>query len=200
MSQHDDMAVFIWRDGANLITDSRAVALAFGKRHRDVLRIIHAMESSHYPEIRAHRERNFEPTMYTIPGPKGATRMEPMYRMTAKGMSELAMSFTSDQARVIRIRFINAFEEVANRLANAEKTLTDRLREFERRAIPSATKGKLGSRLMHERRHEKRGLDLEEAMLKAQAQPTLTGLVQAPVLEVVGRTTPASNDSKKRTA
>ena len=187
----DDLTVFISRDGAELITDSRSVALAFAKRHADVLRAIKAMEASVHPEIREHHRRNFALVFFESRGANGAMRSMPMFRMTAKGLSELAMSFSGDDARVIRIRFINAFEEVANRLA-------ERLQEFEHRATSSATKGKIGSRLMHERRREKRGLDLEEAMLKAQAQPVLPGLVQGPTLQIVGRKQPASNDARKK--
>lgn len=76
---------------------------------------------------------NFEPTSFEVPGPKGGTRVEPMYRMTAKGLSELAMSFSGEKARVIRIRFLNAFEEVADRLIRAEQTITQMLYDLERR-------------------------------------------------------------------
>lgn len=44
-------------------------------------------------------------------------REQTAFRMTAKGLSELAMGFTGDQSRVIRIRFLNAFEAVADWLA-----------------------------------------------------------------------------------
>ena len=195
MESTDDLTVFISRDGAQLITDSRAVALAFKKRHKNVLQTIDRMRASQHAEIAEHYRLNFQPVDFV--DAKGERR--PMYRMTAKGLSELAMSFTGDDARVVRIRFLNAFEEVANRLANAEKSITERLREFERRAIPSATKGKIGSRLMHERRKEKKGLDLEEAMLKAQAQPSLDGLMPEPKLRVVGKGE-ASNDPAPRAA
>lgn len=167
--EHSDLTAFISRDGGQLITDSRAVALAFGKRHKNVLQTIDRMRVSSRTEIAHHAGLNFQPSEYT----DSTGRALPMYRMTAKGMSELAMSFSGDDARVIRIRFINAFEEVANRLASAEKTLTERLHEFERRALPSATKGKIGSKLMNERRKEKKGLDLEEALLRNQSQPIL---------------------------
>lgn len=193
--QSADLTAFITRNGAQLVTDTRAVALAFGKRHKNIVRIIDGMASSARPEIVEHRGLNFEPTMYTVPGPKGATRKEAMYLMTADGLTELAMSFTGDDARVVRIRFIAAFKAVADRLARADSTITERLHAFERRAIPSATKGKIGSRLMNERRKEKRGLDLEESLLRAESQPALAGLTPAPMLQAVGREASASNDS-----
>jgi hypothetical protein len=36
-----------------------------------------------------------------------------MYRMTAKVLSEMAGSVSRDKARVVRVRFISAFETIA---------------------------------------------------------------------------------------
>lgn len=173
MQDFTDLTAFIDRHAGELVTDSRAVALAFGKRHKNVLRIIDRMLRSGHPLIAEHARLNFEPTMYVVAGPKGATRQEPMYRMTAKGMSELAMSFSGDKARVIRIRFLNAFEAVAERLARAERTITEMLHELERRELPSKAKGQIGSQLMNERRVEKRDFAGERATLMEKAQPGL---------------------------
>ncbi len=173
MDAINDLTAFIARDGAELVTDSRAVALAFKKRHKNVLQSIDRMRDSKHPEIFEHYRLNFQPTMYAVPGPKGSTRNVPMYKMTAKGLSELAMSFSGEDARVIRIRFLNAFEEVAARLARAERSITERLLELERREMPSQVKGKVGSMLMHERRREKPVFAEERATLEALAQPAL---------------------------
>lgn len=166
----DDLTTFIMRgEGSELVTDSRAVALAFGKRHKNVLQTIDKMRASACPEIARHYGLNFQPVDFV--DAKGELR--PMYRMTAKGLSELAMSFSGDAARVIRIRFLDAFEEVAQRLANAEKSITQMLHDFEKRAIASEAKGSIGSMLMHGRRKEKPALKDEEALLKEAAQPSL---------------------------
>lgn len=164
-----DLTVFIARDGAELVTDSRAVALAFGKRHKNVLRAIDSMRGSSRLEIADHYRLNFEPVDFL--DVKGERR--PMYRMTAKGLSELAMSFSGEDARVVRIRFLNAFEEVATRLARCEKSLTDMLHELERRETPSLVKGQIGSKLMNERRTEKRDFTEQRAALMQKAQPLL---------------------------
>lgn len=170
MDALQDLTAFISRDGAELVTDSRAVALAFKKRHKNVLRTIDRMRSSNHPEIAEHYRLNFEPVDFF--DAKGERR--PMYRMTAKGLSELAMSFSGDDARVIRIRFLNAFEEVAARLARAERSITQKLLELERREMPSVVRGQVGSRLMNERRKEKPVFSKERKHLMAQAQPALS--------------------------
>jgi Rha family phage regulatory protein len=169
MDAIQDLTAFISSNGVELVTDSRAVALAFKKRHKNVLRTIDRMRNSNRPLIANHAGLNFEPCFYA--GRNGKT--EPMYRMTAKGMSELAMSFSGDDAREVRIRFINAFEEVAERLARAEQSITERLLELERRELPSQIKGQVGSKLMNERRKEKPVFAEERETLMAAAQPKL---------------------------
>ena len=169
MTIAQDLTAFIARNGTELVTDSRAVALAFKKQHRHVLRAIRSMLESDHAEIRDHAESNFGLSEYT----DASGRALPMYRMTAKGLSELAMSFSGNQARVIRIRFLNAFEEVANRLARTEQTLTQMLHDLELRELPSIVKGQIGSQLMHQRRKEKPAFAETRATLMTLAQPDL---------------------------
>lgn len=172
MENINDLTAFIARQGDALLTDSRAVSLAFKKRHKNVLRTIDRMRQSKRPLIAEHARLNFEPCFYT--GKNG--KMEPMYRMTAKGLSELAMGFSGDDAREVRIRFLNAFEEVANRLARVERSITERLLELERRELPSKVKGQVGSMLMNQRRREKPVLAEERSTLQALSQPSLPHL------------------------
>lgn len=125
-----DLTAFISREGDELVTDSRAVALAFGKQHSKVIRTIKQMIFSDHAEIAKHGRANFGESSYV--NAQGKT--QPMYRMTADGLSELAMSFTGDLSRIVRIRFIAAFREVARRLDSAEKTITQMLHDHEKRA------------------------------------------------------------------
>ena len=169
MTEVEDLTVFITRDGAELVTDSRAVAVAFRKRHKNVLRTIDRMRNSRRALIAEHARLNFEPCSYSASNGK----LEPMYRMTAKGLSELAMGFAGDDAREVRIRFLSAFEEVSRRLQSAERSITELLFDLERRELPSKAKGQLGSRLMNERRGEKAAHEEERAALMSVAQPAL---------------------------
>jgi len=164
-----DLTVFIAREGGELVTDSRAVALAFGKRHQHVMRTIREIHASAHPEVARHAQSNFGQTSFL----DSQGKVQPMYRMTADGLSELAMSFTGEKSRVVRIRFIAAFREMAKHLEDREKTITQMLSEFGKRAAVSEAKGRMGSLLMHGRRKEKPALTVEEATLKAIAQPPL---------------------------
>ncbi len=169
MNQIEDLTVFITRDGTELITDSRAVALAFKKRHKNVLQTIDRMMRSDRPLIAEHARLNFQPGSYV----DAQRQVRPLFKMTAKGLSELAMGFAGDDAREVRIRFLNAFEEVAGRLDRAERSITERLFDLERRELPSRAKGQLGSKLMNERRCEKAVHDEERSTLMSIAQPAL---------------------------
>lgn len=164
-----DLTVFIAKQGDELVTDSRAVAIAFGRRHADVLKTIERMLFSLHVEIRQHGERNFSLTSYV----DKQGREKPMFCMTAKGLSELAMGFTGDQSRIVRIRFVNAFEAVAARLASTEQSILDLMRQHDRRAAASEAKGRIGSKLMNERRKEKPALADEADRLTSIAQPSL---------------------------
>lgn len=172
MSDHDftDLTLFITRDGAELVTDTRAVAIAFVKRHADVLRAIERRMRSPRARIAQHAQRNFALCSYAD---AGTGRLRPMYRMTAKGLSELAMSFSGDDACEIRIRFLDAFEEVSQRLQRAEKSITDMLHDHDKRSAVSVERGRIGSALMHGRRREKPALKDEEQKLRALSQPGL---------------------------
>lgn len=169
MNETIDLTIFIAREGNDLVTDSRAVAINFGKQHSKVMRTIKAMVNSRHPEISAHALANFGECTYA----NANGRREPMYRMTAKGLSELAMSFSGEKARVVRIRFVNAFETVAQRLADRERSITERLHALTRREAPSELKGRIGSLLMNERKREKPDLAAERAALEALSQPSL---------------------------
>jgi Rha family phage regulatory protein len=159
--------------GDHLVTDSRIVAKYFGKAHKNVLRIIDDMRMSSNPEIAQHSRLNFEPCMFDYKTGKGGMRSAPGYRMTKDGLSELAMSFTGDRARLCRIRFIAAFNQVAEELAVSEKNLWQKMQALIAKETQSQVKAAFGSRLMNLRRREIRPLRAERAELETALQPSL---------------------------
>ncbi|WP_024904480.1 Rha family transcriptional regulator [Robbsia andropogonis] len=105
---------FVVVDGEKPVTDSRRVARHYGKRHSDVLRSISAMFDSTKAEIVDFAKRNFALCFENSELQNGKPLK--FYRMTKDGFLELAMSFTGDEARVLRIRFIGAFNSLADLL------------------------------------------------------------------------------------
>lgn len=144
---------FIMLDGDKLVTDSRCVAKAFGKAHKNVLRGIDGMRDSKNPDIAEHCRLNFEPTSFEVAGPRGGVRKIPGYRMTKDGLAELAMSFTGEAARVIRIRFLAAFNAMANFIRRTQQSLWQQMLDWEQWAFFISTGGMtaLGCRKPHNR-------------------------------------------------
>lgn len=173
-----DLTVFIKQDGNDLLTDTRAVALAFGKQHAHVMRTIKAKLSSARPVIAENAHSNFGAGFYV--DANGQRR--PMYRMTAKGLTALALGFSGEDAEEVRIRFVDAFEELARSLESRDSSITQLLHDHAKRASVSEAKATLGSLLMHDRKREKGPLEDELARLKEASQPTLTGMTFDPKL------------------
>lgn len=145
---------YVSLDGDAIYTDSRPVAEAYGKDHRNVLRDIREL-------IEATEDRlNFEPMSL----PDGYGRMQPAYRLTRDGFLMLALGFTGQKAIRLRARFVEAFGWMAREL------LLRRVDDHDRRAIESRTSGSIGGSLLAKRKHELPALESEERQLKAQLQ------------------------------
>lgn len=173
MSALTDLTLFVTRDGDRLITDSRAVAAAFHKQHAHVLRTIEAMLRSKRPLIAEHAQSNFGLGFYL----DANGQQRPLYRMTQRGLSELAMSFTGDDSREVRIRFLEAFDLVQKRLHQSKDTYWNQMHDIELDERGSEVKGKFGSRLMHERRREKPLFEMKRSLLQDLVQPSLFNLI-----------------------
>ena len=122
-----DFMHLITINGNRLIVNSRAVATAFRKAHKNVIRNIDATRASKNPIIAAHGRLNFEPSSYL----NKQNKVQPEYLMTRDGFTELAMSFTGDRARLVRISFIAAFNVMARQLRLDRDTLQNQFFEVE---------------------------------------------------------------------
>lgn len=111
-----------------VVTTSLQVAKVFEKTHHNVLRDIRNLEcSKHFQEI------NFECSFYTRTLPHNATKKEPMYYLTRDGFTFLAMGFTGKIAARFKEAYINAFNEMEERLRGItikEEEITTYLREL----------------------------------------------------------------------
>lgn len=90
------------------ITTSLMVAETFNKQHKDILKSIKTLD---IPED--FSERNFAPAGYI--DRQGKER--PMYEITRDGFTLLAMGFTGAKAMEFKIKYINAFNEMAEMIA-----------------------------------------------------------------------------------
>jgi Rha family phage regulatory protein len=97
-------------------TDSVLVAEFFGKRHEQVLRKLKSLECS-----QKFSQHNFVLTHYH----DAQDKVRPKYQMTKDGFIFLVMGFTGRRAAEIKERYINAFNEMEQKLANNQKKLPE---------------------------------------------------------------------------
>lgn len=143
-----DFERLITIDDHKLVADSLGVSRAFRKAHKYILRQIDQMRDSKQPEIANHWRLNFEPRIRSYKTGKGQTRQARMYLMTKDGLSELAMSFTGDRARLVRIRFIAAFNAMAQQLQVQGNSLVRQFFEVEVQYANEKSRVSAGARSM----------------------------------------------------
>lgn len=112
--------VFISQDD-KLVTDSLHVAQCFGKLHKNVIQKLENLDCS-----KEFTSANFSAHEEIIQA--GAVkRASKVYQMTKDGFMFLVMGFTGKKAAAIKEAYINAFNTMAERLANTRdrKSRTD---------------------------------------------------------------------------
>lgn len=149
-----------------VVTTSRKVADYFGKRHGDVLRKIEQVKADCSNEF---SQRNFASADYI----DDQGKLRPMYSLTKDGWIMVVMGFTGKAAAAIKESYIAAFnwmtEKLIRRLAMGEEMQ----HRYTIKETRSKLKGTIGSRLMNERKKEKRVLALEHNHILQVTQPEL---------------------------
>lgn len=85
-----DLTGFIKQDGKELLTDMRAVAIAFGKQHVHVMRTVKNKLASKHPLIAEHARSNFGARFHL----DSNWQRRSLCPMTAKRLSELTMGLS----------------------------------------------------------------------------------------------------------
>lgn len=157
------------RDDGELITESRYVAEAFGKLHKNVMQGINAKLRDTDPDLAEWARLNFQPGVYL----DGNGQERPCFKMTRDGLAELAMGFSGREAMRLRIAFLRAFKRMADELQTMQHGLREQVHALDRSEAASVAKARIGSHLMLDRKREK-PLYIErfDALLKL-AQPDM---------------------------
>lgn len=110
-----------------VVTTSVKVSEYFGKNHRDVTRSIKELLTSAHFCAHLFIESEYPDTY---------GRMQPMYLMNRDGFSLLAMGFTGAKALEFKLAYINAFNEMEEKLRTerctkyAERIVRKQVKEF----------------------------------------------------------------------
>ena len=101
-----------------------AVAEAFGKSHKDILRSIGGLLAV----LSADHKRNFAPMVIDVQIGSGAVRKSTAYEITRDGFTLLAMGFTGSRALQFKLAYIDAFNAMESQLhagnADAQRELS----------------------------------------------------------------------------
>lgn len=100
----------IFRRDGKPMTTSKAVADHFGKQHKNVLRDIDRLISED-PEL----QLSFEPEMVAVLTGNGGTRHVRGYAINSRGFALLTMGFTGSKALQWKVKFLEAFDHLAER-------------------------------------------------------------------------------------
>ncbi|EFK4280040.1 Rha family transcriptional regulator [Escherichia coli] len=171
MNNHSVIPAFDFREmvqakNGEVVTTSRIIAKYFGKRHGDVLRKIEQVKADCSREF---SQRNFASADYI--DEQGKVR--PMYSLTKDGWIMVVMGFTGKAAAAIKESYIAAFNWMAEQLSRRMAIGEEMQHRYAIKETRSKLKGTIGSRLMNERKREKRVLAVEHEYILQVTQPEL---------------------------
>lgn len=151
-------------DHEQIVTDSRTLAKAFGRSHKNVLRAFDKLAcSTEFSRL------NFEPSEFLDTRGK----LQRVVTMTKDGFVMLAMGFSGAKAVAFKETYIKAFNDMADRLAAGEKNLWQKMQALIAQETASHVKASFGSHLMLTRKRELPRFRSERQELEAVIQPTL---------------------------
>ncbi len=151
------------------VTDSFMVAKAFRKRHDNVVRDVERTIAACPEEF--DTKLNFEVCYKNNELQNG--KPQKFYRLRKDGLMLLVMSYTKKEAMRIKIAYINAFNWMAEQLSRRMAMGEEMQHRYAIKETRSKLKGTIGSRLMNERKKEKRVLAVEHEHIMQVTQPDL---------------------------
>lgn len=163
--EYNFQKMVIASDG-KVFTTSKKIADYFGKRHDNVLRKIRQVRGE-CPDDFA--QLNFEEADFIDKNGD----IQPMYKLSKDGYMLLVMGFTGKAAMLIKIKFIQAFNWMAEQISRWKELGEEAQHRHALKAAKSELKGRLGSQLMNGRKKEKKALQLEYEQILSLTQPML---------------------------
>jgi len=155
--------------GGELVTTSVRVAEHFGKKHKNVLQAIRNLQCSD-----EFKRLNFKPTDFIDKNGD----VQPMMNISRDGCMFLIMGFTGYAASAIKESYIAAFNWMTEQLKCRAAMGEEMQHRFAIKETRSKLKGTIGSRLMNERKKEKRVLAIEEEQIHSLANPDIVAIMQ----------------------
>ena len=164
--QEFDFSKMVMAIQGKAFTTSQKIADYFGKSHKNVLRKIR-QTMSECPDDFARL--NFEPTDFI--DKNGET--QPMFKLTKDGYMLVVMGFTGAVATLIKVRYIQAFNWMADQLTRWHEMGGQAQHRHALKSAQSQVKARPCSTMMNARKREKKLLALEFDQILSLTQPKL---------------------------
>ncbi|EBX9481362.1 hypothetical protein DUA64_24310 [Salmonella enterica subsp. enterica serovar Abony] len=164
--QEFDFSKMVMAIQGKAFTTSQKIADYFGKRHDNVLRKIRQVKSECPPEFAA---LNFEEADFIDKNGEA----QPMFKLTKDGYMLVVMGFTGAAATLIKVRYIQAFNWMADQLTRWQEMGEHAQHRHALKVAKSEVKARIGSKMMNARKREKKLLALEFEQILSLTQPKL---------------------------
>ncbi|HHQ6589165.1 TPA: Rha family transcriptional regulator [Serratia fonticola] len=166
VEQEFDFSKMVMAVQGKAITTSQRIADYFGKSHKNVLRKIRQVRDECPGDF---ARLNFEPTDFIDKNGES----QPMFKLTKDGYMLVVMGFTGSAAMLIKVRYIQAFNWMAEQLTRWHEVGEEAQHRHALKVAKSEVKARVGSKLMNARKREKRLLALEFEQILSLTQPKL---------------------------
>lgn len=164
--QDFDFSKMVMAIQGQAFTTSQKIADYFGKRHDNVLRKIRQVKAECPPEFAA---LNFEEADFIDKNGDA----QPMFKLTKDGYMLVVMGFTGAAATLIKVRYIQAFNWMADQLIRWSEMGEQAQHRHALKVAKSEVKARIGSKLMNARKREKKLLAMEFEQILSLTQPKL---------------------------
>ncbi|PHM54547.1 Rha family transcriptional regulator [Xenorhabdus sp. KK7.4] len=149
-----------------VVTTSLKIASYFGKRHDNVLRKIRQVRDECPDDFAA---LNFEEADFIDKNGD----VQPMFNLTKDGYMLVVMGFTGKAAMQIKVNYIRAFNWMAEQIDRWKDLGEEAQHRHALKVAKSEIKARMGSRMMNDRKKEKKLLELEYEQILSLTQPKL---------------------------
>ncbi|MEG2566729.1 MAG: Rha family transcriptional regulator [Acinetobacter sp.] len=164
--QEFDFSKMVMAIQGKAFTTSQKIANYFGKSHKNVLRKIRQTIIECPDDF---SRLNFE--LADFIDKNGET--QPMYKLTKDGYMLVVMGFTGAAAMLIKVKYIQAFNWMAEQLTRWQEMGEQAQHRHELKVAKSEVKARIGSKMMNARKREKKLLALEFNQILSLIQPKL---------------------------
>lgn len=170
MTLHANSTLVQIADDGEPRASTEAIALGYQAKHRSVLQLLRRYMA---------QIESFGPCAFEVrkgqPLAQGGYAKATEFALLNERQAMFLLTLMRNNVHVVefKVQLVHEFVRMAEALRNRDLTMWERRLKFEAKDQVSVTKGRVGSRLMNERKSEKPLLHSERQILESAMQPAL---------------------------